>query len=107
MIKEADTSKSDERRVKNKPNALTHKQKGDTHIMCNQNWKLTAFFVVGLIMMIGLCSTTVLSHRDGHDGITGEDVNSGTVKVETVGSEFTEDSLVTLKVTYTATSDYR
>ena len=61
MIKETDVSKNDERRVQNKPKPLTHKKKGETHIMGNQgmkNWKLGAFFVMSLVMIAGLFADT-------------------------------------------------
>ena len=64
MIKETDASKNDERRVKNKLNPLTHKQKGETRTMYNQStkhWKLGAFFVVSLMLMVGLFITLLCS----------------------------------------------
>ena len=66
MIKETDASKNDERRVKNKPIPLTHKKKGETHIMGNQgmkNWKLGAFFVISLVLMVGLFANIVIAHQ--------------------------------------------
>ena len=61
MIKETDASKNDERRVKNKPNPLTHKRKGETRTMYNQStkhWKLGALFVISLMLVAGLFSNT-------------------------------------------------
>ena len=61
MIKETDASKCDERQVKNKPIPLTHKKKGETHTMGNQGmkiWKLSAFFVISLMLMAGLFADT-------------------------------------------------
>ena len=59
MIEPKDASKCDERRVKNKLNLLTHKKKGETHIMGNQGmkiWKLGAILVVSLVLLAGLYS---------------------------------------------------
>ena len=57
MIKETDASKNDERRVKNKLNPLTHKRKGETRTMSIQgtkHWQLGMFFVISLMLMVGL-----------------------------------------------------
>ena len=60
MIDKADASKqSDERHVKNRRNTnlLTQKKTGGKHIMGNQgtkNWKLSAFFVISLMLIAGI-----------------------------------------------------
>ena len=71
MIKETDASKNDERQVKNKPNPLTHKRKGETRTMYNQStkhWKLGAFFVISLMLVAGLFTNTASaqSAADNH-----------------------------------------
>ena len=61
MIEATDASKCDERQVKNKSNPLTHKSKGETHTMSNQGmkiWKLGAFFVVSLMLVVGVFADT-------------------------------------------------
>ena len=64
MIEPKDASKCDERRVKNKLNPLTHKKKGETRTMSIQgtkHWQLGAFFVVSLMLMVGLFSSEALA----------------------------------------------
>ena len=82
MIKETDASTCDERRVKNKPEPLTHKKKGETHIMGNQGmkiWKLGTFFVISLMLMAGLFTNTASALTNdktvsvSHDEVTSED----------------------------------
>ena len=61
MIKETDASKNDERQVKNKLNLLTHKRKGERHTMSTQSmkiWKLGAFFVISLMLVVGVFADT-------------------------------------------------
>ncbi|RKU14344.1 hypothetical protein C6502_00555 [Candidatus Poribacteria bacterium] len=56
MIEPTDASKCDERQVKNKPNSLTKKKKGETRRMNSKSmkhWKMAALFVVGLMAMAG------------------------------------------------------
>ena len=70
MIKETDASTCDERRVKNKLNPLTHKRKGETRTMSIQgtkHWKLGAFFVISLMLTVGLFATTAPAHDVGTD----------------------------------------
>ena len=109
MIKETDASKNDERRVKNKPIPLTHKKKGETHIMGNQgmkNWKLGAFFVISLMLTVGLFVSTAPAHDVGAE--TDEDNNLadnpiGDVTIDP--GEVTAEATVDLKITYKATAD--
>ena len=64
MIEPTDASKCDERRVKNKPDSLTHKRKGETRTMFNKDmktWKFSAFFVISLMLMAGLFSSEALA----------------------------------------------
>ena len=94
MIKETDASKCDERQVKSKPNPLTHKKKGETHIMGNQgmkNWKLGAFFVISLMLIAGLFTNTVSAQ------------SAATFTVEPT-MVYTED-IVDVKITYTVDAD--
>ena len=61
MIKETNASKNDERQVKNKLNLLTHKRKGERHTMSTQSmkiWKLGAFFVISLMLVVGVFADT-------------------------------------------------
>ena len=61
MIEPKDASTCDERRVKNKLNPLTHKKKGETRTMSIQStkhWKLGAFFVISLMLVAGLFTST-------------------------------------------------
>ena len=56
MIEPTDASKCDGRQVKNKPNSLTKKKKGETRRMSSKSmkhWKMAALFVVGLMAMAG------------------------------------------------------
>ena len=62
MIEPKDASTCDERRVKNKLNLLTHKKEGETHTMSIQgmkSWKTGLFFVISLIVVLGLFADTV------------------------------------------------
>ena len=73
MIEPKDASTCDERRVKNKLNPLTHKKKGETRTMSIQgtkHWKLGAFFVISLMLMVGLFTNIAPAHdtTDGSDG---------------------------------------
>ena len=91
MIKETDASTCDERRVKNKLNPLTHKKKGETHIMGNQgmkNWKLGTFFVISLMLMAGLFTNTA----------TFAQTQYGSVSVDP--TEVTAEDDIKLEVTY-------
>ena len=108
MIKETDASKNDERRVKNKLNPLTHKKKGETHTMGNQgmkNWKLGTFFVVSLMLMVGLFSNVALAHDvDDNDEATTDDSGVSTGKVSvSPSSAFSDTILGMLKIRYEAT----
>ena len=91
MIKETDASKNDERQVKNKPEPLTHKKKGETHTMGNQGlkiWKLGAFFVISLMLMAGLFTNTASAQ-------------SAVVTVKTTPTTVMADTIVDLEITYT------
>ena len=71
MIEPTDASKCDERQVKNKPNRLTHKKEGERHTMSTQSmkiWKLGAFFVVSLMLVVGLFSD-VATAQNGRVGV--------------------------------------
>ena len=64
MIEPKDASKCDERRVKNKLNLLTKKKEGETRTMFNKDmktWKFSAFFVVSLMLVMGLFSGEALA----------------------------------------------
>ena len=105
MIKETDASKNDERRVKNKPIPLTHKKKGETHIMGNQgmkNWKLGAFFVISLMLMVGLFANTVPAHEIALAAGPNDTTKDGEIKIT---SKVTADSMVDLEIRYEATRD--
>ena len=70
MIEPKDASTCDERRVKNKLNPLTHKKKGETRTMSIQgtkHWQLGMFFVVSLMLMVGLFVNTAPAHNDRCD----------------------------------------
>ena len=105
MIKETDASKNDERRVKNKPIPLTHKRKGETRTMYNQStkhWKLGAFFVISLMLMVGLFANTV----PAHEITTGEGDTDNTPSGEVeITPEVTADSMVDLTIRYQSDGD--
>ena len=66
MTEPKDASTCDERRVKNKLNLLTHKKKGKTHTMGIQgmkSWKLGTFFVVSLMLIVGLFANVVVAQE--------------------------------------------
>ena len=71
MIEPKDALTCDERRVKNKLNPLTHKKKGETRTMSIQgtkHWQLGMFFVVSLMLMVGLFGNIVtVAHFDNPD----------------------------------------
>ena len=96
MIKETDASKNDERRVKNKLNPLTHIREGETRTMYNQStkhWKLGAFFVISLMLVVGLFGNVVDAQ-----------VSMGNVTVSP--TTVTAGIAVDLKVTYTTTTNF-
>ena len=74
MIEQKDASKSDERQVKNTSNPLTQKLKGEKQTMGNRgmnNWKLGAFFVIGLMLIAAVFSNTVMAATgDGEGTVT-------------------------------------
>ena len=74
MIEPTDASKCDERQVKNKPNRLTHKKEGERHTMSTQSmkiWKLGAFFVISLMLVVGLFSD-VATAQSGRVSVSTE-----------------------------------
>ena len=80
MIEQKDASKlSDGRHVKNtpNPNPLTQKQKGEKQTMGNQgiqNWKLGAFFVIGLMLIAGLFGNAAIAgNGDGSIVVVADD----------------------------------
>ena len=107
MIKETDASKSDERRVKNKSNSLTHKWKGETRTMCIQgtkHWQLGMFFVISLTLMVGLFVNTAPAHNIANT-ITGVDDDATPIgNVTITEGTVTAESMVDLKIRYTATT---
>ena len=74
MIEQKDASKSDERRVKNTPYSVTQKLKGETDTMGNRgmnNWKLGAFFIIGLMLFAAVFSNTAMAaENDGKGRVT-------------------------------------
>ena len=65
MIEPTDASTCDERQVKNKPNSL-HKRKGETRTMSIQgtkHWQLGLFFVIGLMLVVGLFADTASAQK--------------------------------------------
>ena len=64
MIEPKDASKCDERHVKNKPYVLTKKRKGDINTMLRMNhWNLVLFFVVGLMLSVGMFAETASAQQ--------------------------------------------
>jgi len=107
MNEQKDASKCDERQVKNKPKPLAHKTKGETHIMGIQGmktWKLGAFFVISLMLMVGLFINIAPAHNveDNDDTTTNANVPIGTVTVSP--KSVSAEGMVDLKVRYTATT---
>ena len=109
MIEPKDASTCDERRVKNKLNPLTHKKKGETRIMSIQgtkHWQLGMFFVVSLMLMVGLFANSVLAHTDIDNDGEDEDSESATDAIGEVTispDAVTAGSVVDLTITYKAT----
>ena len=107
MIKETDASKSDERRVKNKPNPLTHKRKGETRTMYNQStkhWKLGALFVISLMLVAGLFSNTASAQTPAAEITVDPTTSTGTGAAEKVTGTFYAGDIVDLTVTYKVTA---
>ena len=101
MIEPKDASKNDERQVKNKSNSLTHKRKGETRTMCIQgtkHWQLGMFFVVSLMLMVGLFSNTAPAHE-----VSDGDATTKIGRVTVTPKEVTAESMVDLVVKYVAT----
>ena len=63
MFESKDASKSDERRVKNTLNSkpLTRKRKGETHTMGNRGIQLSVVFVISLMLIAAVFSTTAMA----------------------------------------------
>ena len=95
MIEPKDASTCDERRVKNKLNPLTHKKKGETRTMSipgTKHWQLGMFFVVSLMLTVGLLSNVAIAHDpDGPDRITGDTTNSSLGNVLSHQSRLTQE----------------
>ena len=73
MIAEKDASKSDERHVKDRRNTnlLTQKKTGGKHIMGNRgmtNWKLGAFFIMSLMLIAAVFSSTAMAAANDGKG---------------------------------------
>ena len=101
MIEPKDASTCDERRVKNKLNLLTHKKKGETRTMSIQgtkHWQLGLFFVISLMLMVGLFANIAIAHPVD-DGVAdeAEDTPSGEVEIT---PSVTADSMVDLVIRY-------
>ncbi len=80
MIEPTDASKCDERQVKNKPNSLTKKKKGETRRMSSKSmkhWKMAALFVVGLMAMAGWFAGEAEA-QEARVIVTPSSVDSGT-----------------------------
>ena len=80
MIAEKDASKSNERHVKNRRNTnlLTQKKTGGKHIMGNRgmtNWKLGAFFVMSLMLIAAVFSSTAMAAADDGKGSVTVDMD--------------------------------
>ena len=70
MFESKDASKSDERRVKNTPNSkpLTRKRKGETHTMGNRGIQLSVFFVISLMLIATVFSSTAMAAANDGEG---------------------------------------
>ena len=94
MSKHKDASTCDERQVKNKPNRLTQKRKGETRRMSSESmkhWKVSLFFVISLMLVAGLFADTASAQ-------------TSTLEVTTVPSVVkAEETLRSVTVTYTLT----
>ncbi len=119
MIAEKDASKSDERHVKNRRNTnlLTQKKTGGKHIMGNRgmtNWKLSAFFVMSLMLIAAVFSNAAMAAANDGAGTvtvaTGPST-SATILATVVASPASTDPLPAgskfnaLQFTYAAWTD--
>ena len=94
MIEPTDASKCDERQVKNKSKPLTKKKEGERQIMSTQsmrNWKLGLFFVVSLMLVVGLFGSEVFA-QTASVRISPSSVQSDSV-VSTVTVHYTIQTL--------------
>ncbi len=92
MSKQKDASTCDERQVKNKPNRLTYKRKGETRRMSSESmkhWKVSLFFVISLALMVGLFSNTAAAQ-------------SASIRVSPPSAD--SEAEVDVKVTYQVTT---
>ncbi len=100
MFEPTDASKCDERQVKKKANSLTNKKKGERHIMSTQGmktWKLGLFFVMSLMLVVGLFADTAQA-QETRTGVTAR------VTVNTSAAAKSGGTLDTVTVTYIITS---
>ena len=101
MIEPKDASTCDERRVKNKLNPLTHKKKGETRTMSIQgtkHWQLGMFFVISLMLTVGLLSNVAIAHN-----ALENDSPLGNVLITSNPKSVAAGSMVDLTVRYSAT----
>ena len=94
MIEPTDASKCDERQVKNKPNRLTQKRKGETRRMSSESmkhWKVSLFFVISLMLVAGLFADTASAQR-------------GTVSIRPVVMGDSGEVLSSVRIGYTVTT---
>ena len=106
MIEPTDASKCDGRQVKNKLNPLTKKKEGETRTMCIQGmktWKLGLFFVVSLMLVVGLIAENATAHNVG-SGTTANETAIGNVTVSPSPHGVTAEDIIDLKITYNATT---
>ena len=94
MIEPKDASKSDERQIKHKSKPLTHKLKGETGTMFNRSIQLSVFFVISLMLIATVFSSTAMAAaNDGKGMVTVlfEESTAATAPPTVVTGEADED----------------
>ena len=99
MIESTDASNCDRHQVKNKPKPLTHKKRGETRTMqyeCMKTWKMTALFVVGLMLLVGVFTNTASAQSST---VVGTSSATGTTL------DVTAEDVIDLYITYRVEED--
>ena len=98
MSKQKDASKCDERQVRNKPNRLAKKKKGEIRRMNSKSmkhWKVSLLFVVGLMVMAGVFAEGVEAQKAEIEVSTRPTTVITNAELDSVMVEYNVDDAIT------------